>query len=67
MVELPVSTELAAKRVRAVCAQHKNKWQSPLMKLFQELCQEYLLEDNLIDGEAAVGADDLAGDETGRI
>ncbi len=67
LVELPVSTELAAKRVRAVCAQHKNKWQSPLMKLFQGLCQEYLLEDNLIDGEAAVGADDLAGDETGRV
>lgn len=67
LVELPVATELAAQRVRAVCAQHKKKWQSPLMKLFQELCQEYLLEDNLIDGEAAVGADDLAGDETGRV
>lgn len=28
--------------ISAVCARHKNKWVSPLMQLFMDLCSEYL-------------------------
>ena len=37
LVEIP--TAMAAPEISAVCAHHKNKWVSPLMALFVELCQ----------------------------
>ncbi len=33
-----IPTELAERTISAVCAYHKNKWISPLMRLFIELC-----------------------------
>ena len=38
LVEIP--TEIASPRISAVCAYHKNKWVSPLMALFAELCRD---------------------------
>ncbi|MCD8090771.1 MAG: LysR family transcriptional regulator [Clostridiales bacterium] len=37
LVEIP--TEISGADITAVCAHHKNKWLSPLMKLFINLCQ----------------------------
>lgn len=37
LAEIP--TELADTTITAVCGYHKNKWVSPLMKLFSELCK----------------------------
>lgn len=34
-----IPTELTDKTITAVCAHHKNKWISPLMQLFIELCK----------------------------
>ncbi len=36
LVEIP--TEIADRTITAVCAHHKNKWVSPLMQLFIDLC-----------------------------
>lgn len=33
-----IYTELTTKTITAVCGHHKNKWISPLMKLFIDLC-----------------------------
>ena len=38
LVEIP--TGLADKTISAVCACHKNKWVSPLMRLFLDLCAD---------------------------
>ena len=38
LVEIP--TEMARPRLSAVCAHHKNKWVSPLIRLFMDLCKE---------------------------
>lgn len=32
---------LATEQINAVCARHKNKWVSPLMQLFMDLCSQY--------------------------
>lgn len=37
LMEIP--TELSDTTITAVCAYHKNKWVSPLMKLFLDLCE----------------------------
>lgn len=37
LVEIP--TEVAHTRISAVCAHHRNKWVSPLMRLFIDLCR----------------------------
>lgn len=37
LVEIP--TNIKHKTISAVCAHHKNKWVSPLMKLFIDLCK----------------------------
>lgn len=37
LVEIP--TEISRPRISAVCAHHKNKWISPLMRLFIDLCR----------------------------
>lgn len=34
-----IPTEITGKAITAVCAHHKNKWVSPLMQLFIELCE----------------------------
>lgn len=34
-----IPTDLADARITAVCGHHKNKWLSPLMQLFLELCR----------------------------
>lgn len=34
-----IPTEITDKTITAVCAHHKNKWISPLMQLFLELCK----------------------------
>lgn len=39
LVEIP--TDMADKTITAVCANHKNKWISPLMQLFIDLCVSY--------------------------
>ena len=36
LVEIP--TDITDKTITAVCAHHKNKWISPLMQLFMDLC-----------------------------
>lgn len=36
-----ISTDMTDKTITAVCAHHKNKWISPLMKLFIDLCVSY--------------------------
>lgn len=36
LVEIP--TDISHANITAVCAHHKNKWMSPLMRLFIELC-----------------------------
>lgn len=38
LVEVP--TDISKTKITAVCAHHKNKWVSPLMKLFIKLCEE---------------------------
>ena len=38
LVEIP--TEIADARIHAVCGHHKNKWISPPMRLFMDLCAE---------------------------
>lgn len=38
LVEIP--TELTDKKITAVCGHHKNKWISPVMQLFIELCKK---------------------------
>lgn len=38
LVEIP--TDISSSHITAVCGRHINKWQSPLMKLFVELCTE---------------------------
>lgn len=38
LVEIP--TEMVRPHLSAVCAYHKNKWVSPLINLFMELCKE---------------------------
>lgn len=38
LVELP--TDLVGREISAVCGHHKNKWISPLMQLFIDLCRE---------------------------
>ena len=35
-----ISTEMKDPRITAVCAYHKNKWVSPLMELFIQMCVE---------------------------
>ncbi len=35
---------LETPQIHAVCAWHKNKWASPLMQLFSDLCSQYLEE-----------------------
>lgn len=35
-----IPTDISRKRISAVCAHHKNKWVSPLMKVFVELCSK---------------------------
>lgn len=40
LVEIP--TDLSGATITAVCAHHKNKWISPLMQLFLDLCREKL-------------------------
>ncbi|MCQ5130220.1 LysR family transcriptional regulator [Butyricicoccus faecihominis] len=40
LVEIP--TDLSGATITAVCAHHKNKWISPLMRLFLDLCSEKL-------------------------
>lgn len=35
-----VRTDLERPVLSAVCAYHKNKWVSPLMRLFMDLCEE---------------------------
>ena len=35
-----ISTEISGTEITAVCAHHKNKWISPLMQLFLDICQE---------------------------
>lgn len=36
-----IPTGLSDRTITAVCAHHKNKWVSPLMELFLDLCREY--------------------------
>mgnify|MGYP003592786389 CR=1 FL=1 len=36
-----IPTELTSATITAVCGHHKNKWISPLMQLFIDLCAEY--------------------------
>ena len=36
-----IETDLTNATLTAVCAHHKNKWISPVMKLFIELCKEF--------------------------
>ncbi|MCI8645449.1 MAG: LysR family transcriptional regulator [Firmicutes bacterium] len=38
LCSIPTSPGLAARQIAAVCAHHKNKWVSPLMELFIQLC-----------------------------
>ncbi len=38
LVEIP--TDISSPHITAVCGSHVNKWQSPLMKLFVELCTD---------------------------
>ena len=38
LVEIPCG--VTDQEIHAVCAHHKNKWLSPLMELFMELCRE---------------------------
>ena len=38
LVEIP--TEMARPRLSAVCRHHKNKWVSPLIPVFMDLCKE---------------------------
>ena len=38
LVEIP--TEVANANISAVCGHHKNKWMSPLMQLFIDLCSK---------------------------
>ena len=38
LAEIP--TELTGTTITAVCGHHKNKWLSPLMQLFLELCTD---------------------------
>ena len=33
-----IQTEITNRNISAVCAHHKNKWVSPLMQLFIDLC-----------------------------
>ena len=35
-----IHTDIGDKTITAVCAHHKNKWLSPLMQLFLELCTD---------------------------
>ena len=42
LVEIP--TEMPRPHLSAVCAHHKNKWVSPLIELFMELCKEAAAE-----------------------
>ena len=42
LAEIP--TQLAKTKISAVCGHHKNKWISPLMQLFIDLCQEMISE-----------------------
>lgn len=37
-----IPTEITDKTITAVCAHHKNKWISPLMQLFMELCKNMI-------------------------
>ncbi|MDO5346823.1 MAG: LysR family transcriptional regulator [Lachnospiraceae bacterium] len=37
-----IATEITDKTITAVCAHHKNKWISPLMQLFIELCENMI-------------------------
>lgn len=39
LVEIP--TGVTDKTITAVCAHHSNKWVSPLMRLFKDLCRQY--------------------------
>ena len=34
-----IPTDISGKTITAVCAHHKNKWISPLMRLFMDLCK----------------------------
>lgn len=52
LAEIP--TELKDARVSAVCGHHKNKWISPLMQLFIDLCAE--AEDGCARGEGSESA-----------
>ena len=36
-----IRTDIGNKTITAVCAHHKNKWISPLMQLFIDLCGDY--------------------------
>ena len=38
LVEIP--TDISSPHITAVCGSHVNKWQSPLMKLFVDLCTD---------------------------
>ncbi len=40
LVEIPI--DMSPPRITAVCGSHANKWQSPLMKLFVDLCTAIL-------------------------
>ena len=37
------SRVLSTQTINAVCARHKNKWVSPLMQLFMDLCNEHVV------------------------
>ena len=37
-----IPTQVTHDRISAVCAHHKNKWVSPLMELFIDLCRKYM-------------------------
>lgn len=44
LAEIPLDkSALRNQEIHAVCARHKNKWASPLMQLFMDLCSERLL------------------------
>ena len=48
LVEIP--TGLTGRKISAVCGRHKNKWVSPLMRLFIDLCIEAEAGDVAIGG-----------------
>lgn len=41
-----IQTDITDVEISAVCGHHKNKWISPLMQLFLDLCREQLSPDN---------------------